>query len=49
MLYGYNFIVHVKKDNSYKDIVKEVGKRFDTSNYELERLLSSGKNKKAIG
>ena len=49
MLYGYNFIVHVKKDNIYKDIAKDVGKRFDTSNYELERLLSSGKNKKAIG
>ena len=31
------------------DITKNVEKRFDTSNYELERPMSKGKNKKVIG
>ena len=32
-----------------KDIADGVGKRFDTSNYEVNRPFSIGKNKKAIG
>ena len=28
------FIVHVKADDIYKDIAKDVGKRFDTENYD---------------
>ena len=31
------------------DITKNVEKRFDTSNYELERPMPKGKNKKVIG
>ena len=34
-----SFIVHVKTDDIYKDIAKNVKTRFDTSNFELDRLL----------
>ena len=43
-----NCIVYIKTDYRQKDIVKDIGTRFDTSNYELDRPLSQGKNKKAI-
>ena len=43
-----SFIVPVKTDNVYKNIAEDV-ERFDTSNYELERLLLKRKNKKVIG
>ena len=33
----------------YKDIVEDVETRFDTSNYELNRPLPKGKNRKVIG
>ena len=42
------FIVYIKTD-IYKDIVEDVETRFDTSNYELDRPLPRGKNKKVIG
>ena len=29
-----SFIVHVKADDIYKDIAKDVGKRFDSKNYD---------------
>ena len=44
-----SFIVHVKIDDIYKDIAKDVETRFDTSNFEIDRLLSKGKSKKVIG
>ena len=40
-----NFIVCIKTDDIYKDIVKDVETRFDASNYELGRPLRKGKNK----
>ena len=40
-----SFIVHVKADNIYKVIAEHVEKRFETSNYEIYRLLPKGKNK----
>ena len=43
------FIVYIKRDNIYKDIARDIEKRFDTSNYELNRTLLKGKNKKVIG
>ena len=43
-----NFIFHAKTKSFYKDIAKDVEKRFDTSNYELKRHLPKGKNKKVI-
>ena len=32
-----SFIVHVKTDDIYKDIAEDVAKKFDTSNFEIER------------
>ena len=44
-----SFIMHIKTEDFYKDIADDVGKRFDTSNYEVDRPLPTGKNKKGIG
>ena len=44
-----SFIVHVKTCDVYKDIEKDVEKRFDISNYEIDSLLPKGKNEKVIG
>ena len=41
--------VYIKTDNLYKDIAEYVETSFDTSNYELEKPLPKGKNKKVIG
>ena len=43
-----SFIMHIKTEDFYKDVV-DVGKRFDTSNYECDRPLPTGKSKKGIG
>ena len=40
-----SFIVHVKTDDVYKDIVEDVETRFDTSNFEIDRPFPKGKNK----
>ena len=39
MEYGYNFIVNVKVDDIYEDIVKDVETSFNTSNFELDRTF----------
>ena len=44
-----SFIVHVKTDGVYKDIAEDVETRFETSNFEIDRPLPKGKNKKVIG
>ena len=44
-----SFIIDVKVENDYKDIVNDVKKRFVTSNYKVNRSLPTGKNKKLIG
>ena len=50
MLYGHgSFIINIKTKDFYKDISSDVDKRFDTSNYEVNRPLPTGKNKKVIG
>ena len=50
MLYDTDsFLMNIKTDNFYKDIANDVEKRFDTSNYEVNRPLPTGKNKKVIG
>ena len=41
-----SLVVHVKTDNIYEDIAEEVETRFDTLNFELDRPLPKGKNKK---
>ena len=43
-----SFIMHIKTEDFYKDIADDVEKRFDTSNYEINRPLPTGKNKKVI-
>ena len=44
-----SFITLVKTEDVYKDIAEDVETRFDTSNYEVDRSLPMGKNKKVIG
>ena len=41
-----SFIVHVKADDIYKDIVENVETKFGTSNFEISSPSSKGKNKK---
>ena len=47
-MYTDTFIVHVKTDSIYKDFAEDVETRFDTSNFEIDRPLPKGKNKKVI-
>ena len=44
-----SFIIYIKTDDIYKDIAEDVETRFDNLNYELDRPLPKGKNKKVIG
>ena len=44
-----SFIMNIKTEDFYKAIANDVDKRFDTSNYEVNRPLPTGKNKKVIG
>ena len=44
-----SFIMNIKTEDFYKDIANDVEKRFDMSNYEVNRPLLTGKNKKVIG
>ena len=44
-----SFIINIKTEDFYKDISNDVEKRFDTSNYEVNRPLPTRKNKKVIG
>ena len=44
-----SFVMNSKTEDVYKDIANDVEKRFDTSNYEVDRPLPTGKNKKVIG
>ena len=41
-----SFIVHVKTEGIYKDIAEDVETRFATSNFEIDRPLPKGKDKK---
>ena len=44
-----SFIMNLKTEDFYKNIANDVEKRFDTTNYEADRPLSTGKDKKVIG
>ena len=44
-----SFVMNIKTKDFYKDISSDIDKRFDTSNYEVNRPLPIGKNKKVIG
>ena len=43
-----SFIINIKTKDVYEDIADDVEKRFDTSNYEVNKLLPTGKNLKMI-
>ena len=42
-------MINIKTEDFYKDIANDVEKRLDMSNYEVDRPLPTGKNKKVIG
>ena len=44
-----SFIMHIKTEDFYKGIADDVEKKYDTSNYTVEKPLPIGKNKKVIG
>ena len=44
-----SFVMHIKTNDLYKDIASDIENKFDTSNYEVNRPLPTGKNKKVIG
>ena len=44
-----SFIIHIKTKDFYKDIADDIEQRFYKSNYEVNRPLSKGENKKVIG
>ena len=44
-----SFINHIKSEDFYKDIADDVEKRYDTSNYEVDRPLPKGMNERVIG
>ena len=41
-------VMNIKTKDFYKDIAQDVEERFDTSNYDVDRPLPKGKNKKVI-
>ena len=43
-----SFIMNIKTNYFYEDIASDVENRFDTSSYEVNRPLPTGKNKKVI-
>ena len=44
-----SFVMNIKTNDFYKDISRDVDNKFDTSNYEVNRLLPTEKNKKVLG
>ena len=43
-----SFIMNIKANDFHNDIANDVENRFDTSNYEVNRPLPTGRNKKII-
>ena len=44
-----SFIMNIKTNDFYEDIANDIENRFYTSNYEVNKPLPTGKNKKVIG
>ena len=44
-----SFIINIKTEDFYEAVANDVEKKFDTSNYEVNRPLPKGKNKKVTG
>ena len=38
-MYTHSFIINIKTEDIYEDIANDAEKRFDTSNYEVNRPL----------
>ena len=43
-----SFIINIKTKDLYEDISDDVGERFDTSNYDVNRPLPEGKTRKLL-
>ena len=43
-----SFIIYIKTEDFYKDIADDVECKFDTSNYEVDRPLPTGKNNEVV-
>ena len=44
-----SFIIDIKTEYFYKDIADDVKSKYDTSNYDVDRLLPKGMNKNVVG
>ena len=44
-----SFIIHIKTDDVHGDIANDIEEIFDKSNYEVNKPLPTGNNKKVIG
>ena len=42
------FVIHIKTEHIYENKANDVEKRFNTSNYEVNRQFLTGMNKKGI-
>ena len=38
-----SFVINIKTEDVYKDITEDVKARFDTSNYKINRVFTTGK------
>ena len=43
-----SFIIHIETEDFYIDVADDVKNRYDTSNYEVDRPLPKGMNKKSL-
>ena len=48
MLHWYRKLGSKHKNTFFKDIAEDIETRFDTANYQLEKILLKGKNSKVI-
>ena len=48
-IWTHTVLLFILKQDFHEDIADDVEKRFDISNYECNRPLPTGKNKKVIG
>ena len=44
-----SFVINIKTEDAFEDVANFIEKRFNTLNYEFNRLFPTGKNQKVIG
>ena len=49
LCYMDTVLMYIKTEDVYKEIPDDIEERFDTSNYQINRPLPTGKNKKVTG